>query len=372
MTKIVYIISQIDKAIGFEWITEGLDLTRFRLCFILLNDKSSYLGKWLRERGIKVYEFPIGAKLSWPLKVAKISRILRKEKADVIHTHMYQADMLGQLGGMIAGIKKRIYTRHSANESRKYHNKNWIDKLVNYLCTDVVAISENVRNILVNEEKIDPAKITLIHHGFDLQRFESVPAANIESLQKKYNPRNKRPVIGVVARYSHLKGIQYTIDAFSQLLNEYPDAFLILANAKKGDYKEELAEKLAALPESSFAEIVFEPDLFALYQLFDVYVHVPVDPELEAFGQTYVEALAAGIPSVFTSSGVAREFTADHENALLVDFQNAEAIHVAIKTLLNDEELCKRLIARGREDVLKMFTLEGMIRKLEVLYKGGT
>ncbi len=366
--KIVYIISHIDKAIGFEWIADRIDKSRFEMVFILLNDQPSHLGAHLREKGIKIYEFSAGGKLRLPLTAWKIRKILRKEKVDVIHTHMYVADMIGQWAGKFAGVKKRIYTRHSSNESRKYHKKNRINKFVNSKCTHVLAISENVKDILVREENVDPGKIRLIHHGFDLDRFDNVTEEEIASLSKKYNPGNKRPVIGVVARYSHWKGIQYTIEAFKKLLKDYPNALLILANAKKGDYKEELAKQLAEIPTGSYTEIVFEHNLFALYRLFDVYVHVPIDPELEAFGQTYVEALAAGIPSVFTNSGIAREFIRDGENALLVNFQDQESIYRAIIKLLADPTLRDRLKREGRADVRKLFTVENMIGKLEDLY----
>ena len=366
--KVFYIVSHIDKAIGFEWIAEKLDATRFDLSFILLNDQPSWLAQHLREKGVRVWEFPPGGKSRWMLTVWKIAGILRKEKAAVIHTHMYVADILGQLAGRLAGVKTRVYTRHSSNESRKYHRKNRIDRFVNQQCTHVLAISENVKHILVAEEKVDPRKIRLIHHGFDLARFSRVPEAEILDLQAKYNPGGKRPVIGVVARYSHWKGIQYIIDAFEGLLPEFPHALLLLANARKGDYKDELAARLARLPEGSYQEIVFEHNLFALYQLFDVYVHVPIDPELEAFGQTYVEALAAGIPSVFTLSGVAREFIHDRQNALVVGFRDAGQIRDAVRQLLLDPPLGRRLAEQGREDVKKYFSLETMIGKLESLY----
>jgi glycosyltransferase involved in cell wall biosynthesis len=365
---IVYIVSHIDKAIGFEWIAEKLNKEHFQLSFILLNDKPSVLGMHLREMGINVWEFPAGSKLKWLFTLLRIIRILRKQRADVIHTHMYVADILGQLAGKLAGVKKRVYTRHSSNENRKYHKKSRIDRFVNRHCTHILAISENVKHILVSEEKVKPEKIRLIHHGFDLERFQNVSPEEIRELAAKYNPENRTPVIGVVARYSHWKGIQYIIGSFKKILADYPSAILILANARKGDYKNELASMLATLTPASYREIEFEQNLFALYRLFDIYVHVPIDPELEAFGQTYVEALAAGIPSVFTLSGVAREFIQHEKNALVVDFQHADQISVAISRLLADATLRETLQRNGKEDVKKLFTLERMIGRLETLY----
>ena len=368
--KVTFIISQIDKAIGFEWITENIDQSRFDLSFILLNEKPSYLAKFLREKGVAVDElFFSGRKQDLPFLVLKVLNLLRKRKPDVIHTHMYIADLVGQFAGKLLGVKKRVYTRHSSNESRKYHKKQRIDKIINSLSTHVVAISENVKNILANEEGVAEERIRLIHHGFDLARFENIPTSEIEELSAKYNPAARRPVIGVVARYSHWKGIQHAVAAFKKLLGDYPNALLLLANAKRGDYKDELDRLLKSeLPADAYHEIIFEHNLFALYRLFDVYVHLPIDPELEAFGQTYVEALAAGIPSVFTLSGVAREFIRNGENALTVDFENSEQVYEAIVKLLKDEDLRRKLSANGRRDVKKMFSLEIMIDKMERLY----
>ncbi len=367
--KVVYIISQIDKAIGFEWMTENLDQSRFELAFILLNEKPSYLAEYLRGKNISVHELMFsGKKQDLPFLLLKVVKVLRAEKADVIHTHMYVADLVGQSAGKILGVKKRIYTRHSSNESRKYHKKQRIDRIVNALSTHVLAISENVKNILHTEESVALDRIRLIHHGFDLDGFDRVTSEEIEALSSKYNPQRKSPVIGIVARYSHWKGIQYTIAAFKKLLADYPNARLLLANAKKGDYQAEIAALLSELPADSYHEIVFEHNLFALYRLFDVYVHLPVDAELEAFGQTYVEALAAGVPSVFTNSGVAREFIRHEENAIVVDFENSEQAYEAISRLLRDNELREKLSANGKRDVRKFFTLEIMIDKMERFY----
>jgi glycosyltransferase involved in cell wall biosynthesis len=96
-------------------------------------------------------------------------------------------------------------------------------------------------------------------------------------------------------------------------------------------------------------------------------VHGPIDARSEAFGQTYVEALAAGVPSVFTLSGVAPEFIRNEHNALVVPFRDAESIYRAIKRLLEDRELREGLVANGRKSA-SLFLLEKMIGRLKELY----
>ena len=367
-TKVVIMISNVDKAVGFEWIVNTIDTSRFELTFVLLNPKPSYLAGFLNERNVRCYELSYKSKSDLPIVLAKVTNILRRLKPDIVHTHLFEANLIGQTAAWTLRVPKRIYTRHSSNENRRYHGKQRWDHLTNRLCTDIVAISENVRNVLINEENVPAEKITLVHHGFDLARFENVDAKTVEALESKYNPAHRRPVIGVISRYSHWKGIQFIIPAFERLLEIEPNAFLILANAGKGDYANELRSMVAKLPPETFCEIAFEPDLFSLYQLFDVYVHTPIDAELEAFGQTYVEALAAGIPSVFTLSGVAPEFIVDRRNALVVDFENSDQIYEAITDLLKDQPLRTELIRNGRVDIKEMFSLETMIKKFEQLY----
>jgi glycosyltransferase involved in cell wall biosynthesis len=366
--KVVFVVSDINKAVGFEWITENLDKTRFDISFVLLNYQPSYFAQYLQQKGIPVYEIIFQGKKQLPGVLWKVIKIFRKEKPDVIHTHMYIADLVGLAAGKILRVKKRIYTRHSSNESRKYYNRGRIDRTVNMLCTDVIAICNNVRNILHEQEHVPERKITVVHHGFDLDKFYNVTEGEIAEIRNKYNSPRKRPVIGVVARYSHWKGIQDIITAFKELLKEYPTALLVLANAKKGDYKDMLASLLSQLPEGSVCEIEFEHNIFALYHLFDVYVHTPIDKELEAFGQTYVEALAAGIPSVFTLSGVSPEFIIHEKNALVVNFQDPPGILAAIRRLLNDKSLCDKIVEEGKESVRDMFSLKRMMNNLEQLY----
>src|SRR6185295_2234861 len=114
-------------------------------------------------------------------------------------------------------------------------------------------------------------------------------------------------------------------------------------------------------PEKSFIEIRFENNIFALYKLFDVFVHTPIDEYSEAFGQTYVEALASGIPAVVTLSGIGNDFIVDGRNALVAKYKDSDSIYSGICTILKDGDLSNRIKSQGREDVEARFSLKQMI-----------
>lgn len=369
-TKVTYILSNIDKAIAFEWIAEKLNKDKFDLSFVLLNDKEPFLFNWLKEKNIECYFIIHFGKKSYPKNFLIVIKLLQKIKTDIVHTHLFDANLLGLSAAKFLGIKKRIYTRHHSTYHHEYFPKavKW-DKLTNWLATDIVAISENVKHVLIEKENVSFNKIHLIHHGFDLQKFGKVNKEEIVEIKKKYQITSENtPIIGMVSRYINLKGIQFIILAFKQLTLKYPNAKLILANTNGPDKTSIQSLLKKELAPSQYLEIKFEPNLFALYQLFDIYVHVPINSQIEAFGQTYVESLASGIPSVFTLSGVAHEFIKHQQNAWVVDYKNSNEIYEGIIALLTNNELKHQLIKNGQQSI-EPFNLNLFISKLERLYE---
>jgi glycosyltransferase involved in cell wall biosynthesis len=189
-------------------------------------------------------------------------------------------------------------------------------------------------------------------------------ANEVARIKSFYNPQSKYPIVGVVARWMEWKGIQYIIPAFEKLLEDYPNAKLCLFNASnRAEYAQVLKPMLKKLPIGSYESIGFESNVYDLYSLFDLYVHTPVDTNCEAFGQTYIEALAAGVPSIFTLSGVAREFAIDEPFATIVPFRDSEAIYRAMIQLLTTPNKDKT-----HSPFFQHFELENYIAKLELLY----
>ena len=365
--KIVYIVSNIDKAVGFEWIADKIDSSKFQLYFIILNSSDSYLDQWLKARNIPSFYIKYNGKKSFISSFIKILFVLNKLKPDVVHTHLLEANLIGLTAAKILGIRKRIYTRHHSTFHHDYFPKGIkYDRWSNYMSTQIIAISKNVQEVLTNKEGVLKSKTSIIYHGFDFDKFQKIDNQKIIQLKAKYNISHS-PVIGVIARHIKWKGITYIIEAFKMLLIKYPKAKLILANSS-GPHHKYILDQLNQLNSENYTLIKFEPDLFTLYQLFDVYAHTPIDDTIEAFGQTYVEALAAGIPSVFTLSGVAKEFIKDQENAFVVGYKNSVEVYHAIESLIENKPLRKKLINNGKQSI-KQFSLDLFIKKLEKMYE---
>ncbi|MDQ3048361.1 MAG: glycosyltransferase family 4 protein [Bacteroidota bacterium] len=370
MKNITYIISQVNKSTSFELTAKLLDRKKFRLSFILMHDRNSALEDFLRLNNIRVDRVNYSSKKDLPSAVFYIRKFLKAHQTEIVHTHLFEGCLAGLVASRLAGIKTRIHTRHNSTIHHQYHKSTVkYDRLINLLSTKIVAVSATVKRVLTDLEGVSPEKINIIHHGFRMNEFNEIAEDRIQRLRTKYHLENKsHPVIGVISRYIHWKGIQYIISAFKKIRETYPEAHLILANAG-GPYENEIKSLLRDLPVNCYTEIVFEEDVNALYKLFDIFVHTPIDSDSEAFGQVYVEALAAGIPSVFTLSGIAPDFISNKNNALIVDFKNSEEIEKAVIEIQNNKVLRKQLIDEGRKSALELFGIERMIHQLEELYE---
>lgn len=366
--KICYIISDIDKAVYFEQTALALRKKGLQVSYILINCANKGLHRFLKENQFEVFTLETPSLLKSRKAIRECKAILKQLQIELVHCHLAQANWIGLWASKRAGVKTRIYTRHSGEPLKLRWKERVIDKIQNRLATRIVAISKNIDDLL-NKQGVIRSKREIIHHGFLLERFYNPDLQEVERIKKQYNPDNMNPTIGVISRWLELKGIQYIIAAFEKLLIDYPNAQLSFFGASEnGDYSKEIKELLERLPKHNIKIVPFENNVYDLYQLFDIYVHVPVNSSCEAFGQTYVEALAAGIPSIFTLSGIAQEFIVDEENALVVRFKDSEAIYEAMVHLLSDPSLCEKLRINGPKSVNQLFSFEKYILNLQKLY----
>jgi glycosyltransferase involved in cell wall biosynthesis len=367
-TKICYVVSDVDYSQLFDTIERFLDKEKYELSFVFVAQKLPMLYQIFESRNHRVFFVEYHNRKDLILNVGKISRIFRELKPDIVHTHFAEASLVGLIAAKISGVRRRIHTRHHSSECHVYYpHAVYYDKIINLLSTRIVAISRVVRDVLVKRENVDPKKIELIWHGFDFDKFEADRQATAE-IKELYNLSENYPVVGVISRFVHWKGIQHIIPAFARLVQIYPQAKLVLANAV-GSYSEEIKKLLGEhLRESQYVLIQFEKRAVELYSSFDIFVHVPVEEDSEAFGLIYVEALAVKVPSVFTLSGVANDFIEDKANALIVPHKDSEAIFAAMRLLLEDTELRQKIVEKGRADAVELFQAEKMAAKFDALY----
>jgi glycosyltransferase involved in cell wall biosynthesis len=371
MVKVTYILSLIFKSLEYEWIVRYLDKSKIKLSFILLNPEKTELESFLLDHDIEVKRVPYYSKKSYPRAIISTYKLLKRIKPNFINCNLLDANNVGLTAGLLAGVKNRIHTRHHSTFHHVYYPKGRVyDLYANRLSTQIVAVSSLVKNVLIEKEMVEPEKIKVIPHGFGIDDFNSVSQERIMKLREKYSIKNESLVIGSISRYIEWKGVQYIIPAFKKVLEKYPNAIFLIANARQGEHTDSILKQLEELPNDSYREIIFESDILAFYKLLDVFIHVPVDEHSEAYGRIYPECLASGVPMVCTISGIAHDIIKHEYNALVVPYRNSTAITENVIKILESKNLKESLSTNGRKSAYELANIETQKILLENLYLG--
>ena len=105
-----------------------------------------------------------------------------------------------------AGIKKRVHTKQSTTFNWFNAPKAvFLDRIINRLATDLVAVSNEAKQFLIEKEKANPKKIHMIHHGVSFENLKKASDQEVKTFKTKFNLEGKK-VIGTVSRYIKWKG----------------------------------------------------------------------------------------------------------------------------------------------------------------------
>lgn len=361
---IYYILNDINKSNTFELLFQGLKNRKLDFKILLLNESvnENEFTLFCKKSCIPVIQ--IKSKY-YSLVLIRIFILMLRRRPKIVHTHLMKSGLLGGGVAWLLRIKVRIYTKHHGDQHiiESPHALKY-DRLINFFHNKIIALSKTQLDQILQTEK--PNKpVTILHHSFD-QRSFNYAYDRKEIVRRKLQLNQDKFNIMVNARWIQLKGIQFIIPAFVDFHKIYPDSILWLFNCY-GDYSENINELLKVLPVNSYREIKFEEEIISVYFLMNAFIHVPIRKTAESFGQVYIEAMAAGLPSVFTLSGIANEICCNNENCIVVPYENKEEIVTALIRLREDIKLVTRIKMKSKE-IIDKFELNKHIDQLCSVY----
>jgi glycosyltransferase involved in cell wall biosynthesis len=369
-TKIIHIFSNLDYSRAMLQLLSGLKNSGHEVSAVFLSPRPPLMMEELQKNNIACHYISYNGKSSIPRALFKCWWYLLKNRSSLVHVHLFEASLIGLTASFFAGIRKRIMTRHHTDHHlRFFPSALKYDRYSNRMATKIIAISKNASAHLIQNEKAPREKIVYIPHGFDFSEFTRPETGLMQQKRSELGIPEKAFVVGVISRANRVKGVEYTVEAFKKLWSLNNNVFLILGNFQ-GDKKTEILKSLEELPSGTWTEAGFEKNVNLLFSLMHCFVHVPVDPDAEPFGQVFIESLALSVPSVFSASGIGAEICREGNLALEVPFRDSEAIFRAVKKIMDDPETAGEMAKRGKAFVEKKFTLNKMLDSLAEVYHG--
>ena len=339
-----------------------------RLVHIFVGEPTLDLSEVAVTHNLEHIHIPYRSRRDMPLAVLRARRALKSHGVQVVHGHGIEGTVVGLLAALTSGVSERLHTRHHATMHHEAgpRRARVVDRLVNRLSTTIIATCSNVRNCLVDRENVDPSKVRILEHRLDTEGFSDVSDERVAAVRSRYGLLPTQRTVGMITRFVWWKGVEYGLEAFTRFLAIDPDAVLVIAKAV-GPHESLVRPLLDAIPERNYRLIEHEQDIAALYKTFDAIMHLPVTAGVEAWGQVYVEAMAAGVPLICTRSGIGNDLLVDGENCLLVDYRNANETFEGLVRLTSDDSLQSLITANGRRNSAR-FSNSPTLNTLDFLY----
>lgn len=343
MSKTVVLVMPLGNARGggeqmlLHLVREGRGLgIRWHVVFL----EEGEMPEMIRALGVGVDVFEAGRmrevhKLL--LTAQKIARVARREKADLILGWMGTAHLYGGPAARLAGIPAAWYQLDVPR------NPGGIDKVaariparfILTLCTDGFDAQKKLAGT---------ATVHLVYPGAELHRFDTTTLPTVAEARTKLGLPLDRPVIGIVGRLQHWKGMHTLIGAMPTVLERHPNALAVVVggqHAFEPEYEGQLKSQIQQLGlENSVQMAGFQREVPLWMQAFDIFIHAS---QREPFGIVIVEAMALGKPVIAANEGGPTEIITPGIHGLLTPFDDAPALASAAISLLDDPVLAQQL-----------------------------
>ena len=343
----------------------NLDSTRFESIVCCIQDRGE-LADEVEALSIPVVALGLMRTKRFDLKIVPaLLDLIKKYRIDIVHSHLYHANLYGRLAAKRAQVPS-IISIHNTYVLRKWY-RHLINRLLSRSTARIVAVSEDIRRDVVRFDKVPEEKIVTLPNGIDLDRVRTELTRDEARARLGYDHASF--LIGVVGRLEQQKGHIHLIRSFASLVRHEDTGTqknLRLLIVGDGRLRKDLevavislgiSERVSFLgTRSDMAEILRALDLFVMPSLW------------EGLSLAMLEGMAAGLPVIISDVGGAAEVLGDNAFGIRVPPSNEAALTQAILRLAEDKERRELLGAKARERVEVGYSAATMVRKLEEIY----
>lgn len=361
--KILHYINNLGSGGAEKLLTDILPLMNERrneIHLIFCNDKRNVEGfsRILDEAGIKITNF--NTSFYNPFQVFKLIRIVRKEKFDIVHAHLFPTQYwLGLASYFFSKKTVLIKTEHSVfNERKDYAVLRPVEKVIYGRYRKIIGITEQVSDNLKNWLNIDQ-KIVTINNGVNLKQIRE---ANLEVPNERPGFMDKEYFnILMVGRFD--KDDQKDQTSLVMALKILPETFCLYLAGEGHKFEEvkQLANSLNLGKRVHF--LGFRNDVYKLMKLVNLNV---LSTNHEGLSGVTLENLASGIPFIGTDAVGVNNVVPD--STFLFPKKDPEALAAKILSVRNNVDLQKKMVEKALAHV-NQYDIKIMVDKYLNLYE---
>jgi glycosyltransferase involved in cell wall biosynthesis len=318
---------------------------------------------WLTERlqaaGHSVY-LP---KLSRPLDAAvalRMARWVREQKLSVLHAHEFTMGFYAGVAGALARTP-HVLTMHGGTAFSTATRRRIALGLSARRATAVVGVSESTCEHLATSLAMVASRVELVPNGVRHR------PGDRDATRASLGLGGADQLLLAVGNLYSVKGHTTLIAAAAQLVHREGLPPWRIAIAGRGDQEESLREQIAAAGLDGHVQLLgLRSDIPHLLAAADGWVMPSLN---EGLPLALLEAMLSGLPVVASAVGGIPKLVLPGETGVLVPPGNADALAVALDTLLRQPHHAQKLAHEGRRLVQEQYSFDAMIDRYLSIYR---
>ena len=288
-----------------------------------------------------------------------LTRLLRQQKADLVQTFLFHANVVGRIAARRAGVRHVVSGIRVAERHSRWHL--WIDRLTSRLVERYVSVSEAVARFSREEGGLSGDKLVVIANGIDLSKYPAPKPVDRSSLAVATGCR----IVSCVGRLEHQKGVDWLLETAPSWLELVPDChLLVVGEGPRRPHLERLCGELGIADRVRFAGWRADvPEILAASEL------VVLPSRWEGMPNAVLQAMASRLPVLATDVEGVRELLGPQAGPQIAPFGDSTTWTRRIVDLLSDPRRAADLGRQNRLRAEKEFSLERMVAAYERLWE---
>ena len=332
---------------------------------ILAIDGCTDAAKMLPEReDIQILEAPPRA--GSMKTVRRLRAVIRSVEPDLVCTYNW-----GAMDGAMAAVGCKVPVIHhedgfNADEAKRFKRRRiWWRRAILPLTQRVIVPSVQLEKIAHDLWKLKPEKVQRIANGIDPSRFSA--ADGNPALRAELGISQSACLVGFMGHLRPVKNAARLLEAAAPLAQEHELHLLIIGDGEERSELERLAEQPPLKGRVHFTGHLEDPrahlratDIFAL------------SSDSEQHPVALLEAMASSLPVVSTRVGDVEHILGEAQHPYISPLETgASGLRSALRGLIIDESLRRRLGHKNAQRIGKEFTHEAMLEQHTQLWRSG-
>ena len=293
--------------------------------------------------------------------ILAIVKTIKRIKPDVIHSHMYTANIMCRLARIFCRNTPLASTAHNVNEGGG-NMRIFIYRITDFLSSITTNVSDEAVEHYVKIKAAPRHKIQTVYNGVDFSKFNKMPIP-LRDIKGLSACKDNGPIVLNVARLVEAKDHENLLRAFNLFKETYSNAILLIAG--DGPLKQDISDLASRLRISNSVILLgARQDIPSLMSASDLFV---LSSAWEGFGLVLAEAMACELSVVSTDCGGTKEVIDNY--GLTVAIKNPEALCDAMKkTMALDPQTRSQQKEAAKLSVVRRFDIKSISNTWLSLY----